>query len=96
LTGPENTNPADELVCRQVVELVTDYLEGALSPADRARFEAHLSGCRSCRSYLDQIRSTIGLVSAGGREAPSQRAKDDLLRLFRRWTGQSEPGDRSG
>ena len=50
------------LTCVQVVELVTDYLEGGLSDADRARFDAHLSACDGCTNYLDQIRVTIAVV----------------------------------
>ncbi|MGH9281562.1 MAG: zf-HC2 domain-containing protein, partial [Acidimicrobiales bacterium] len=44
------------IVCQQAVELVTDYLEGALSPRDRARLEAHLGECPHCHEYFDQMR----------------------------------------
>ena len=53
---------ADELTCRELVELVTDYAEDALSPEQRARFEAHVAACEGCRRYLDQYRRTIDLV----------------------------------
>jgi anti-sigma factor RsiW len=53
-----------ELSCAHLVELVTDYLEGALSRGDRLRFEAHLEECPHCAAYLDQIRATI---TASGR-----------------------------
>ena len=49
----------NELVCQQVVELVTDYLEGSLTRADRRRFERHLRGCPNCTNYLEQMRITI-------------------------------------
>jgi hypothetical protein len=50
---------ADDLVCRELVELVTDYLEEALSPALRERFEAHLQVCSGCQLYLGQMRLVI-------------------------------------
>jgi anti-sigma factor RsiW len=54
--------------CRELVELVTDYLEGRLSPADRARFEANIDDCEYCETYLEQIRETIRALraAAGG------------------------------
>ena len=51
-----------DLVCQQAVELVTDYLEDALSGADRRRYEAHLAGCPHCTEYLAQMRKTIELT----------------------------------
>ncbi len=53
-----------DLVCRLAVELVTDYLEGALGRRDRRRFESHLRSCPNCRTYLEQIRTTIQLSGA--------------------------------
>jgi anti-sigma factor RsiW len=74
-----------DLVCQQAVELVTDYLEGALSAADRRRFEAHLAGCPHCTEYLAQMRSTIELTGgiAAGDLPPQMR--DDLVAVYRRW-----------
>jgi len=51
-----------EMACRELVELVTDYLEDALSRRDRRRFEAHLAGCPHCTLYLEQFRETIALT----------------------------------
>jgi predicted anti-sigma-YlaC factor YlaD len=48
-----------ELRCQEVVELVTDYLEGALDTELTARFREHLRGCPHCTEYLDQVRRTI-------------------------------------
>ena len=48
--------------CQELVELVTDYLEGALSEEDRARFDEHLAECAGCRAYLAQMRSTLRVV----------------------------------
>ncbi len=75
----------EQLACRQAVELVTDYLEGALSADERARFEAHLAGCPHCTEYLREMRITI---SALGRVEPdrlSPAARDDLVALYRSW-----------
>ncbi len=71
--------------CRQLVELVTEYLEGTLSPRDRARFEEHLTACEGCGAYLDQMRKTI--VMAGRlREADvAPAARERLLAAFRDW-----------
>jgi predicted anti-sigma-YlaC factor YlaD len=73
------------LTCAQVVELVTDYLEGGLSDVDRARFDAHLSACDGCTNYLDQIRVTIAVVGRVREEDLSAEAKAGLLTAFRGW-----------
>ena len=77
-----------ELVCQQVVELVTDYLEGALSAEDRRRFERHLAGCPHCTEYLAQMRETIRLA---GRVTPEDLTPDmrsDLTDVYRRWRAE--------
>jgi anti-sigma factor RsiW len=53
------------MTCQELVELVTDYLEGALSPDDAARFEAHVAACVGCEIYVAQIRMTIAVMRAG-------------------------------
>lgn len=73
------------LVCRQAVELVTDYLEGALSEGDRARFEAHLADCPHCRHYLEQMRAMIAAVGGMEPEALESEVRDELVTLYRRW-----------
>ena len=74
-----------EIVCQQAVELVTDYLEGALSPRDRARFEAHLAGCPHCTEYLEQIRATIAALGRIEPEDLDPQARDELVALYRSW-----------
>jgi len=74
-----------DLVCQQAVELVTDYLEDALSAADRRRFEAHLAGCPHCSEYLAQMRSTIELTGGIAAEDLSPQMRDDLAAVYRRW-----------
>ena len=75
----------NDIVCQQAVELVTDYLEGALSRRDRRRFEAHLRACPNCTAYLEQIRITIALTGAVGTDELSPEARRDLSELYRKW-----------
>jgi anti-sigma factor RsiW len=77
-----------DLVCQQAVELVTDYLEGALSRRDRRRFETHLRACPNCSAYLEQIRATIALAGAVEVEDLPADAKQDLIDLYRRWRSE--------
>jgi predicted anti-sigma-YlaC factor YlaD len=79
------TAPEDELACRELVEIVSDYLEGALPEADRERFEAHLEVCEGCRRYLDQMRTTILVVGTLTEDDLDPGARDQLLQLFREW-----------
>ena len=81
--NPEMTNPA--MICQELVEVITDYIEGTLPLSDRARFEAHLTRCSSCRIYLDQMRQTISSVGRLPDEDLPPVMRDDLLRLFRDW-----------
>ena len=74
-----------ELVCQQVVELVTDYLEDALSAADRRRFDRHLAGCPHCTEYLAQMRETIRLAGRVEPEDLTPAMRTDLTDLYRRW-----------
>jgi anti-sigma factor RsiW len=75
----------DEVTCQELVEIVSDYLEGALPKADRERFDAHLEGCEGCRRYLDQMRMTIRVVGTLTEADLDPGAKDQLLQLFREW-----------
>jgi len=75
----------DDLTCKELVELVTEYLEGTLPPTDRARFETHLAACDDCATYLDQMRLTVGALGRLTEESIEPHARDDLLRLFRDW-----------
>ena len=77
-----------EIVCRQAVELVTEYLEGTLSRRDRRRFEAHLRGCRDCAGYLEQIRMTIAATGAIRPDDLTPEATADLVELYRRWRSE--------
>jgi anti-sigma factor RsiW len=68
-----------------LVELVTDYLEEKLPPAERERFETHLGVCPGCQAYLDQIRRTIGMTGSLTEESIPTEARDRLLETFRDW-----------
>lgn len=73
------------LVCRRAVALMTDYLDDALSPRDRARLEDHLAACPHCGEYLAQMRA---IVDAAGRVEPDDLppdALDELVGLYRSW-----------
>jgi predicted anti-sigma-YlaC factor YlaD len=74
-----------EITCHELVELVTEYLEEAMAPPERARLELHLTGCRSCRHYLDQMRKTISVVGEIPEETVTPEAREDLLEVFRAW-----------
>ena len=74
-----------DLVCQQVVEIVTAYLEDALSRSDRRRLEKHLSGCPLCTEYLAQIRETIKLAGRLEPDDLSPEMRSDLTEVYRRW-----------
>jgi anti-sigma factor RsiW len=74
-----------EMTCKELVELVTEYLEGTLPAEVRARMEKHLSGCDGCTHYLEQMRETIRLTGRVREENLTETQRDDLLRLFRGW-----------
>ena len=73
------------MTCKELVELVTEYLEGTLSADATARMERHLSGCDGCSHYLDQMRKTIRLTGQVREESLTPAQRDELLRLFHDW-----------
>jgi anti-sigma factor RsiW len=73
------------LVCRELVELVTDYLDGTLSRRDRARFDSHIAACPNCREYLEQFRETIRLTGTLRESDVSPEAEKTLLAQFDSW-----------
>ena len=72
-----------EMACKDVVELVSDYLDGALDEDRRADVEAHLADCDGCTAYLEQIRTTIRLTGMLAEEQVSAEARAALLEAFR-------------
>lgn len=77
------------LACSELVELVTDYLEGALPPVERSRFEMHLAECEACGHYLDQMEVTIHTLGRLSEDTIEPQARDELLNLFRNWKADS-------
>ena len=69
--------------CREVVEIVTEYLDGALAPPDLARLEEHLAACEPCRLYVDQIRATARVAAAAEAELEQHPDREALLATFR-------------
>jgi anti-sigma factor RsiW len=75
----------DDLTCQEFVELVTEYVEGSLPPAERARFEAHLADCDYCVDYLEQMRATIDILGNLREEHIAPDTRSRLLAVFRDW-----------
>ena len=76
---------AESLSCQELVELVTDYLEGKLSAHDHALFDAHLAVCPGCSTYVEQMRQTIRAVGSLESEPVPEEVLNDLIGLFRGW-----------
>jgi anti-sigma factor RsiW len=74
-----------EMRCQDLVEVITDYLEGALSPPERLRFEEHLAVCEDCRNYVEQMRATIRLAGALKTDSIPDGVREQLLTAFRDW-----------
>lgn len=74
-----------DLTCRELVEIVTDYLEGRLPPRDRMRFEDHVLVCEGCTAYVEQMRETIRLTGALRTADVPAEVEEELLRAFRGW-----------
>lgn len=73
------------LTCRQLVELVTDYLEGKLPFDDRSRLEQHLCFCDPCVTYLEQMRQVLRATGRLTEESVAPEAREKLLDVFRKW-----------
>lgn len=82
----------EELTCRQLAEIITEYFEGALSVTDRVRFDGHLADCENCTNYVEQMRQTVALTGrlAAGSIAPAVRV--ELLEAFRGRVGRGAGG----
>jgi anti-sigma factor RsiW len=80
----------EDLACQQVVELITDYLEGALSRTERRRVESHLRGCANCTTYLEQMRITIQATGSLQVEDLDPEILREFTDLFRGWTAEQD------
>ena len=73
-----------DMMCQEPVEVLTEYLDGAQSPHDRARLEAHLRICDDCRAYVTEFEATIALTRRAAAPAPlSSSLRAELRRVFR-------------
>ena len=78
-----------EIVCREIVELVTDYIEGALPRGQRLSFEAHISGCEHCTEYLQQMRTTINLSGRLRTSDLTPAMREEFAALYATWRAES-------
>ena len=85
MSMPLRLRRRNDLVCQQVVELVTNYLEGKLSRSERRRFESHIRGCPNCSAYLRQMQATIRVMGRLSTEDIAPAALDELTEMFRHW-----------
>jgi anti-sigma factor RsiW len=76
---------APKMTCRELVQLITDYLEDDLSTRDRRRFERHLRGCDGCTTYIEQMRYAVRLAGVLGEDDLPPHARDELLTAFSDW-----------
>ena len=86
MTSPDPD--AGPLSCPEMVELLTAYLDGALSAGDATRFEVHLDLCPGCLTYVDQFRETVEITGRLGEEQVPHGVMDQLLHAFRDWRAQ--------
>jgi anti-sigma factor RsiW len=79
-----------ELVCQEMVELITDYLEGALTRSQRKRFDAHLAACEHCTEYLRQMRVTIRLTGRLRAADLTPAMREEFTELYRSWRAEGD------
>ena len=79
----------EEITCRELVEIVTDYLEGRMPAERRLLFEEHVAFCSWCQTYLDQMRETIRLTGMLTEDDLSPATRDTLLEVFRNWNAEA-------
>jgi predicted anti-sigma-YlaC factor YlaD len=79
----------EELTCKELVEVITDYLEGRMLPERRLLFEEHVAFCSWCQTYLDQMRETIRLTGMLTEGDLSPATRDALLASFRNWNSET-------
>ncbi len=74
-----------ELSCLELVEVLNDYLDGAMAPGERLRFERHLNDCPHCVVYLEQMRQTIAAVGRLSADELDPELQGELMHAFRDW-----------
>jgi anti-sigma factor RsiW len=86
------SEPADDLTCRELVERITKYLDGAASAGERERVERHLAACIGCARVLTQFRTTIETIGRLREDALSRDQREETRRVFLRWRGTTSGG----
>jgi predicted anti-sigma-YlaC factor YlaD len=72
--------------CKEIVDLAAEYVEGAMTPSQMARFELHLNFCEGCTTFIDQIRATATMAGQLTEEQIPEETKAKLLEAFREWS----------
>lgn len=80
----------EDITCKEIIELVTEFLDGALSPDDLSWFEEHIAGCDNCTTYVEQIRLTIAAAGSVTEDSLDPEARDELLAAFRGWNNRTD------
>jgi len=83
MTDQPTEPPADDLACTEEVEIITDYLEGALPESDARRLERHIATCPGCTEYLDQMRTLAGSLGELREEELAPELRAGLINAFR-------------
>ena len=83
-------HPRSSLTCKQVVELVTDYIEGSLGLASRRQVQRHVVACQNCTEYLEQVEMTIRLTSVIALEDPIPEVREEVVAWYRQWRRRSD------
>lgn len=75
----------EEMACNQLVEIVTDYLDGTLAAEELARVRDHLASCDGCKAHIEQMRATVRVLRSGPEEEASPELANALADMFREW-----------
>jgi predicted anti-sigma-YlaC factor YlaD len=86
-----NVTIDDALTCKEVVELVTEYLENVLLPGLHKQLEEHVADCPGCTNYIEQVQLTVGMLQQLAQEPVFPETKQKLLEVFRYWKQSSSP-----
>jgi anti-sigma factor RsiW len=78
----------NDMACSQLVEVITEYLEDALAPEERARIEEHMAGCDGCVAHLAQVRATLRVAGSLADEDLPRETEEALVGLFRTWAAE--------
>jgi len=86
------TEPAPDLTCKELVEVITEYFDGAMATDDRARFERHLDGCTGCQAVVAQFRTTIEVTGRLTEDQVTEGQRVAMREVFRRWRESARAG----